>query len=368
MSIFVESKALDRVARARVVLRRNVWAHGGGRLTVGDRTRFECGSAGIELKVEKGAELALGDDVVIEGGTSIEAQRRIVIGDRCRIGRDCKLLDNHLHQVQGDRRLRPPSAPVVLESGVTLEDHVVVLPGAWLERGVHVGTGAVVSRRVAAGTRVAARPVHPSRHRETARPDEARRRRGFRDRPLASVGPWAERALGCLVARHALRGCEVGARVCVTGRLRVDRRRGRIVVGRGALFVGGLEPTCLVADDATLSIGDATVINYAVRLAAVGGDLVLGRRCYVGSNVRLFAEPGAPVVVGDDVWIAHGAVIEAGARIGSGSVVAAAAVVRGDVPPRSLAIGYPARSMSLDLAQGGQVAASDARRASSSWT
>jgi acetyltransferase-like isoleucine patch superfamily enzyme len=368
MSIFVESKALDRVARARVVLRRNVWAHGGGRLTVGDRTRFECGSAGIELKVEKGAELALGDDVVIEGGTSIEAQRRIVIGDRCRIGRDCKLLDNHLHQVQGDRRLRPPSAPVVLESGVTLEDHVVVLPGAWLERGVHVGTGAVVSRRVAAGTRVEARPVHPSRHRETARPDEARRRRGFRDRPLASVGPWAERALGCLVARHALRGCEVGARVCVTGRLRVDRRCGRIVVGRGALFVGGLEPTFLVADDATLSIGDATVINYAVRLAAVGGDLVLGRRCYVGSNVRLFAEPGAPVVVGDDVWIAHGAVIEAGARIGSGSVVAAAAVVRGDVPPRSLAIGYPARSMSLDLAQGGQVAASDARRASSSWT
>jgi maltose O-acetyltransferase len=255
----------------------------------------------------------------------------------------------------------------VLESGVTLEDHVVVLPGAWLERDVHVGTGAVVSRRVSAGTRVEARPVHPSRYREAARPDEARRRRGFRDRPLASVGPRAELALGVLVARRALRGCEVGARVCVTGRLRVDRRRGRIVVGRGALFVGGLEPTCLVADNATLSIGDATVVNYAVRLAAVGGDIVLGRRCHLGSNVRILAEPGAPVVVGDDVWIAHGAVIEAGARIGPGSVVAAAAVVRGDVPPRSLAIGYPARSMSLDLAQGGD-AASDAPRASSSWT
>lgn len=347
--------------------RRNVWAHGGGRLTVGDRTRFECGSAGIELKVEKGAELTLGDDVVIEGGTSIEAQRRIVIGDRCRIGRDCKMLDNHLHQVRGDRRLRPPSAPVVLESEVTLDDHVVVLPGAWLERGVHVGSGAVVSRRMPAGTRVDARPVHPSRHRETARPDEARRRRGFRDWPLASVGPRAERALGYLVARHALRGCEVGGRVCVTGRVRVDRRRGRIVVGRRVLFVGGLEPTCLVAHDATLSVGDATVINYAVRLVAAGGDVVLGRRCHVGSNVRLLAEPGAPVVVGDDVWIAHGAVIEAGARIGSGSVVAAAAVVRGDVPPRSLAIGYPARSLSLYLAQGGQVA-SDAPGSSSSWT
>jgi carbonic anhydrase/acetyltransferase-like protein (isoleucine patch superfamily) len=178
------------------------------------------------------------------------------------------------------------------------------------------------------------------------------------------VGPRAERAIGYLIARHALRGCDVGAGVSVTGRLRVARRGGRIVVGRDALFVGGLEPTCLIAANATIAIGDATVINFAAHLAATGGDIVLGQRCHIGSKVRLLAEPGAPIFVGDDVWIARGAVIEAGVRIGSRSVIAAAAVVSRDVPADSLAIGYPAKTMSLDLAPGGLTAATAAVRAS----
>lgn len=178
------------------------------------------------------------------------------------------------------------------------------------------------------------------------------------------VGPRAERAIGYLVARHALRGCDVGAGVSVTGRLRVARRGGRIVVGRDALFVGGLEPTCLIAANATIAIGDATVINFAAHLAATGGDIVLGQRCHIGSKVRLLAEPGAPIFVGDDVWIARGAVIEAGVRIGPRSVIAAAAVISRDVPPDSLAIGYPAKTMSLDIAPGGLAAATAAVRAS----
>jgi carbonic anhydrase/acetyltransferase-like protein (isoleucine patch superfamily) len=178
------------------------------------------------------------------------------------------------------------------------------------------------------------------------------------------VGPRAERAIGYLIARHALRGCDVGAGVSVTGRLRVARRGGRIVVGRDALFVGGLEPTCLIAANATIAIGDATVINFAAHLAATGGDIVLGQRCHIGSKVRLLAEPGAPIFVGDDVWIARGAVIEAGVRIGSRSVIAAAAVISRDIPADSLAIGYPAKTMSLDLAPGGLAAATAAVRAS----
>ncbi len=49
------------------------------------------------------------------------------------------------------------------------------------------------------------------------------------------------------------------------------------------------------------------------------------------------------VVVEDDVWIGHGAIILSGVTIGKGSVVAAGSVVNKDIPPYSIVGGIPAR-------------------------
>ena len=49
------------------------------------------------------------------------------------------------------------------------------------------------------------------------------------------------------------------------------------------------------------------------------------------------------IVVGNDVWIGYEAVILAGVTIGDGAVIAARAVVTGDVPPYTIVGGVPAR-------------------------
>jgi acyl carrier protein len=54
------------------------------------------------------------------------------------------------------------------------------------------------------------------------------------------------------------------------------------------------------------------------------------------------------VVIGDDVWVAHGALLEPGTVLGNGSVVVAGAVVSGEVPPRMLAFGNPAQYFPLE--------------------
>jgi acetyltransferase-like isoleucine patch superfamily enzyme len=51
----------------------------------------------------------------------------------------------------------------------------------------------------------------------------------------------------------------------------------------------------------------------------------------------------SPVVIGDNVWIGANATILKGVHIGSGSVVAAGAVVTRDVPERCVVAGNPAR-------------------------
>lgn len=51
----------------------------------------------------------------------------------------------------------------------------------------------------------------------------------------------------------------------------------------------------------------------------------------------------APISIGDDVWIGHGASILKGVTIGKGAVIAAGAVVNRDVASMEIVGGVPAR-------------------------
>ena len=57
------------------------------------------------------------------------------------------------------------------------------------------------------------------------------------------------------------------------------------------------------------------------------------------------------VVVEDDVWIGHGAIVMSPTRIGRGSIVAAGAVVTKDVAPYSIVGGVPAKVIKMRFAE-----------------
>ncbi len=118
-------------------------------------------------------------------------------------------------------------------------------------------------------------------------------------------------------------------------------------------LAGGMIPSELVCDvGAELEIGAHTLLSYGVSVHA-RSSVRIGTRCMFGSmsRVRDFGESGglAPVIIGDDVWVAHGAIIERGVTIGDGAVVSAGSVVRDDVPAWSLAAGNPAVSVLLRM-------------------
>lgn len=50
-----------------------------------------------------------------------------------------------------------------------------------------------------------------------------------------------------------------------------------------------------------------------------------------------------PTIIGNDVWIGHGAIIIGGIKIGDGCVIAAGSVVTKDIPPFSIVGGNPAK-------------------------
>lgn len=56
-------------------------------------------------------------------------------------------------------------------------------------------------------------------------------------------------------------------------------------------------------------------------------------------------------VIGNDVWIGHGAVIKAGVQVGHGAVIGSGAVVVKDVPPYAVVVGVPAKVLKYRFEQ-----------------
>jgi maltose O-acetyltransferase len=344
-------RGCERVGLAPRVSGR-VWVHGEGRVIVGNRVFFDARGAPIELYPWRGASIVIGDDSYVGGGTSIEATSSIALGARARLGSFCKIIDNHFHPLVGDRHERPAPRPVVIEDDVTLGPGTIVLAGARVARGERFDAGSVLKTPRGAGPREPAEV--PRRTAEQPLSGLFVARKALHAAGLLATDRRAgyerlARGVGLIRAAILFRGCEVGELVNALGHVRVVAD-GRIRLGDRVQLAGGMIATELLCRaGGELLVGARTIFNYGVSVA-VTRSVRIGERCMLASMVRIRDESAAgvaPVTVGDDVWIAHGATVEPGVTIGHGSVVSAGAVVRDDVPPHSLAFGNPAASVPL---------------------
>lgn len=130
--------------------------------------------------------------------------------------------------------------------------------------------------------------------------------------------------------------------------------RGTIQVGdRFATRAHQTRPALATGPAGSLVIGDRVFVNQGAVIHA-DESIVIGSHVLVGDGVAICdtdfheVDPGggvtrSAVVVGDHVWLARSVLVLPGARIGEGTVVAAGAVVRGELPPWVVAAGSPAR-------------------------
>jgi maltose O-acetyltransferase len=117
-----------------------------------------------------------------------------------------------------------------------------------------------------------------------------------------------------------------------------------------------VRPPLFVDYGSYISVGARTFINYNLTALDVA-PIVIGEDCQIGPNVQLLTpvhpleaqprkdrlEAARPITIGNNVWLGGGAIICPGVSIGDDSVIGAGAVVTRDIPPRSLAVGSPAR-------------------------
>ena len=114
-------------------------------------------------------------------------------------------------------------------------------------------------------------------------------------------------------------------------------------------------------DAPTLTIGNGTFLGHNCAIN-VGKSVTIGNHVLIAGGVRISDFDGHPVdaldrrnglttpsdavagvVIGDDVWIGHGAIILKGVHIGARAIVGARSVVTKDVPSDTIVAGNPAR-------------------------
>ncbi len=136
-------------------------------------------------------------------------------------------------------------------------------------------------------------------------------------------------------------------------------RGSRIVLAAGAV-IDAFVKIKPAGGDGDVLIGPGAVINagcvlYSGHGITIGANVLIAANCTLAATNHAFADPDRPIrdqgfqpgrggiVIGDDVWIGANTVLLDGTRIGAGSVIGAASLVRGHLPAFCIAHGVPAR-------------------------
>jgi acetyltransferase-like isoleucine patch superfamily enzyme len=145
------------------------------------------------------------------------------------------------------------------------------------------------------------------------------------------------------------------------------------IIGPYASLSAGVSPDD-VPDTPVVRIGNRCVIGKGSAVIGherveIGDDVWTGNHVYITDANhgyvdrdepvgRQFAAP-RPVLIGSGSWLGHGALVVGGATIGEHVVVGAGAVVTGDLPDYSVAVGNPARVIRRYVAGEGWVRVGD---------
>ncbi|ODN77422.1 hypothetical protein L202_04602 [Cryptococcus amylolentus CBS 6039] len=113
---------------------------------------------------------------------------------------------------------------------------------------------------------------------------------------------------------------------------------------KGDNFIG---ENCTFLDVCPITIGLHSMVGPDVKIYTADHPLSPEERSGLSGK-----EWGKPIVIEDDCWIDGGAILLPGVTIGKGSTIGAGSVVTRSIPPRSVAVGNPARVIKTILEDG----------------
>lgn len=96
-------------------------------------------------------------------------------------------------------------------------------------------------------------------------------------------------------------------------------------------------PNVMFYGDGPITIGDNTMIAAQCYLIDCDHGTALG------TPMRKQTLSISPISIGNNVWLAANVTVLKGSHIADGAVIGAKGLVKGEIPPNSIAVGVPAK-------------------------
>lgn len=110
--------------------------------------RYKHGYCELQSRI-KGSYISIGDYTAINNNFTAICCGRIEIGDHCRIGANCQIMDFDAHGIDpGKRNQIGEIADVVIGKNVWIGNNTIILPGVHIGDNSIIGAGAVVTKSV----------------------------------------------------------------------------------------------------------------------------------------------------------------------------------------------------------------------------
>lgn len=100
-----------------------------GCMTFGDNVTIHNG---VSLITSEGGHIRIGTDTLINQRTKIYSQKKVSIGNHCRVGWECQVMDSDCHLVYNENKktIGNPISEVIIGDNVWLASRVSVMKGA----------------------------------------------------------------------------------------------------------------------------------------------------------------------------------------------------------------------------------------------
>ncbi len=156
--------------------------------------------------------------------------------------------------------------------------------------------------------------------------------------------------------KAVLRNLKIGNNVTIGGLIHIRlRKNGKIVLCDSVRT--GTEIWLVSANDNELIIGENTILgSYGIYNGGhgikIGANCIIAGFVYLNTSDHNFKKGdliqkqgffGAPINIGDDVWVGGHVFINKGVNIGNGSILGAGSIVLKDIAEFKIAVGNPVR-------------------------